>query len=300
MYGPSRNADWIGSVRSDVRWYLKKGARHGVAIASWALGGTDKGAAPAGPRVRVLTYHRFGDSAKDPFCVTQRDFDAQMRYLAETGRAIGLADLDAMLAGERMPRDGSVVVTIDDGFRSTRTVAQPVLSHYGIAAVSYVTAGLIEAGDVASTLGDCIPEPYMTWREIEEFAAAGGSVGSHAFTHRSLGRMSPDEATEQAARSRERLQERLGRSITSFAYPFGTRADYSAATALALRRCGYTTGFTSQHGAVTRTSDALELPRVKVEGGEGMTMFRLLVSGGLDNWRLIDRALWKLQAAERG
>ena len=43
--------------------------------------------------------------------------------------------------------------------------------------------------------------------------------------------------------------------------------------------------------------DALALPRVKVEGGERMWMFRLLVRGGLDAWSLADRTLWRLQAA---
>ena len=42
-------------------------------------------------------------------------------------------------------------------------------------------------------------------------------------------------------------------------------------------------------------ADPLTLPRVKIEGGEGMGMFRLAASGGLDAWSLVDRSLYVLQ-----
>jgi hypothetical protein len=89
----------------------------------------------------------------------------------------------------------------------------------------------------------------------------------------------------------------LGTPVTSFAYPFGTRADYNEATAALLREAGYTCAFTSQHGAIAPGADPLTLPRVKVEGGEGMWMFQSLTRGGLDGWRWIDRTLWSLQAS---
>jgi hypothetical protein len=36
---------------------------------------------------------------------------------------------------------------------------------------------------------------------------------------------------------------------------------------------------------------------VKIEGGEGLRMFSLIVRGALDGWRWIDRFLWRLQEA---
>ena len=39
----------------------------------------------------------------------------------------------------------------------------------------------------------------------------------------------------------------------------------------------------------------LALPRLKVEGGEGTWLFRLLCHGALDRWGWVDRNLWRWQ-----
>ena len=104
-----------------------------------------------------------------------------------------------------------------------------------------------------------------------------------------------EEVRDEACRSKETLQERLGIGVTTFAYPYGTRAAYSELTGTILRECGYQTAFTTQHGAVLPGSEAIELPRIKVEGGDPLWMFRKLCQGGIDGWRYADRFLWRLQ-----
>jgi hypothetical protein len=42
-------------------------------------------------------------------------------------------------------------------------------------------------------------------------------------------------------------------------------------------------------------ADPVSLPRIKVESGEGLGMFKLLASGAMDVWRVIDQNLWRLQ-----
>jgi hypothetical protein len=85
---------------SRCRWHLKKAARNRLAITARASGGLPvRGPARAGPRVRALTYHRFGECPYDPFCVSPQDFDTQTRYLAENGLAVSLGDLEAFVAG---------------------------------------------------------------------------------------------------------------------------------------------------------------------------------------------------------
>ncbi|MEO6029062.1 MAG: polysaccharide deacetylase family protein, partial [Candidatus Binatia bacterium] len=249
------------------------------------------------PCVRVLTYHRFGSSIRDPFSVREDDFERQMSWLAREGLAISLADLEGFLAGRQMLASGAILVTIDDGAPSAYTRALPILRRHGIPAVLFVPAGEIHAGASADS-HDEGPEARMTRAQLVEMARSGVTIGSHAWTHHSLGHMSLTAAREQATRSRATLEDLLGTAVTSFAYPFGTRADYSDATAELLREAGYTSAFTSQHGAISAHDDALALPRVKVEGGEGMWMFQALTRGGLDGWRWIDRTLWKMQAAE--
>ena len=76
-----------------ARWYVKKAARRGVALASFASGSLlVRDAAATGPRLRAITYHRFGDVPADPYCVSPVAFAAQMRWLAERGLLVSLDD----------------------------------------------------------------------------------------------------------------------------------------------------------------------------------------------------------------
>lgn len=283
----------MGRLSADVRWHLKKGARR--TFAALASGRQTVGA-PRRSGVHVLTYHRFGDAPRDPFSVREDDFDRQMGWLSEQRLAVSLDEIEGFVAGTHTLKDGAVLVTIDDGAPSVRDRALPILRRHRIPAVLFVPAGELRGSGAAPQDAEG-PDARMTREHLVELARNGVTIGSHAWTHHSLGRMDPGAAREQAIRSRSALEDLLGTPVTSFAYPFGTRADYNGTTAAVLREAGYTCAFTSQHGAIEPGSDALTLPRVKVEGGEGLWMFRALARGGLDGWRWVDRTLWKMQAA---
>lgn len=279
---------------SDLRWYVKKAARGGAALATWGSGALRAARTVSpGPRVRALTYHRFGAEAREAFCVSPEDFELQMAWLAGEGRAVSLEDVLEFVEGRRSLRDGSVLVTIDDGCVSTMDVALPILQKYRVPAVAFITSSLIGVGHLG------LPERYLTWDELRACARAGLAIGSHAYSHRSLGQLPPDEARAEARRSREQLEAELGQPVRSFAYPFGTHGDFSADTERALGEAGYHVAFHSQHGAIRPHASPLCLPRVKVEGGEPLWMFRLLVDGAMDGWRIVDRNLWRFQRVRR-
>jgi len=274
------------------RWLLKKGARLAVASSSLAAGRQHGGI----PRLHILTYHRFGAATRDPFCVSVEEFDNQMSYLADRDMAISLQDVVEFLSGrEELSRD-SVLVTIDDGFLSTYSAALPVLRQYDIPAVAFISPGLIDSRDPGGQAGT-VPEPYIGWEEAARLAEGGVELGSHSLSHRSVARIGDEQARDEIFLSRRMIEEHTGTTVTAFAYPYGTLADFNPAVACLIREAGYGCAFTSQHGAVTAQSDAFMLPRVKVEGGENLWMFRRIAHGGMDGWRWIDRALWRIQAS---
>ncbi len=277
----------MNTTNTPTRWLLKKSAR--AAMATTSITACMQG--NKAPMVRVLTYHRFGDSTRDPFCVSVQSFDKQMAYIASRGLALSLRQFTDFLAGRNSITPGSVLVTIDDGFRSTYSAALPVLTHHGIPAVAFISPGLMEAPGSAA-------EPYVSWDEVRMLHEGGIEIGSHSMTHRSVARISEEQAREEILHSREILETRIGQPISAFAYPFGTRADYNESTSSIIRNTGYECAFTSQHGAISATSDAFTLPRIKVEGGESLWMFKRITRGGLDAWRWIDRALWRIQASD--
>ncbi|MCC6848711.1 MAG: polysaccharide deacetylase family protein [Deltaproteobacteria bacterium] len=275
-----------------LRWWIKKAARAWFALAAVAM----RSVLPRGATsVRALTYHRFGDARRDPFCVSAEEFDRQMGWLAREKLAVSLDDLEAFLRGDRILPPDAVLVTVDDGNPCVLACAAPIAERHGIPLVSFVPAGEL-ATDAAARAAD-VPsrDARLTTSEISELASHGIAIGSHALTHRSLARLPEETQRTEAERSRTVLESLTGRPVAAFAYPYGTRADYDERTAATLRGAGYRLAFTSQHGAITRGSDPLSLPRVKVEGGEGLWMFRAIVHGAMDGWRWVDRWLWRLQ-----
>jgi peptidoglycan/xylan/chitin deacetylase (PgdA/CDA1 family) len=283
-----------------LRWYVKKAARHAVASGGWAgrklgwTGWTPGLPAPGGagtdaPAVRALTYHRFGHLPKDPFCIRPEDFDAQVRWLTEQGLVVSLDDVQAFVRGERPLRDGSVLITIDDGFVSTFQYALPVLRRYGAPSVTFVTVAEIGKPGPRE-----LPERFMTWDELRQLGEGGMAVGSHSLTHRSLGGLTEPDARDEAARSLAVLAQN-GIPATAWAYPYGTHGDFTATTERILREAGYTIAFNSMHGPIRAGADPISLPRIKVEAGEGLAMFRLLATGAMDLWRVVDENLWRLQ-----
>ena len=268
---------------STRRWLAKKAARVAIGGASRVAGLTRNAALPA---VRALTYHRFGPCRRMPFTVSAQEFETQMAYLRHTGTAVSLQDLEAHLSGERSLPNGSVLVTIDDGDPSVLTVALPILKKHGVPAVVYALAG--------------VPDGFslMSMQQVRELHENGIAIGSHSVTHRSLGRIGPMEVAEEVRESKARLEDWISSPVTSFAYPFGTQADFSPAIATILAEAGYATAFTSQHGAIGVGGAGLHplmLPRIKVESGDPAWLFPSLCSGAMDAWSLIDGNMARLQ-----
>ncbi|AFY46890.1 putative xylanase/chitin deacetylase [Nostoc sp. PCC 7524] len=286
----------ISSSIKPLRWYLKKTARCGMCLASLPLKQSlSRINQSSYSPVRILTYHRFGDVKRDPFCMGMKDFQAQMEWIARKNLAVSLSDIESFVAGKKCLPKNAILVTVDDGYRSVYLKALPIFKQFSIPAVAFITTSNINSSGNHYKANSETIEPYLTWKEVEALAEAGVTIGSHARTHRSLGKMSLDEAYQEAIMSREAIEKNLGMQVTAFAYPFGTLADFNKSTTQILKESGYKLAFTSQHGAIEPKLDPLVLPRVKVEGGEPMWMFRMLVYGGLDEWRLIDKMLWRLQ-----
>ncbi len=269
---------------SRSRWLAKKVARRGLALGASCAHRPSTTSAP--PAARVVTYHRFAELPRDPFAVTPREFERHVAHLAEAGLAVSLAEIEQLVAGRASLRDGSVLVTIDDGFESTLRVAAPILSRYGVPAVAFVSAGLVGTGRPSD-----VPERFLTFDELSGLEAHGVQVASHGLGHRSLGSLRLADAREEARCSRELLERKLGHPVTALAYPYGMRGDHTLETRAMLGEVGYRVAFTSEHGPVRAGDDALALTRVKVEGGDPDWLFPALCRGALDGWRHVEGAI---------
>jgi len=270
------------------RWLAKKAARAAFAAVTGSL-------VRPGACARVLTYHRFGRITRDPFCVTPEDFESHVALLAAEGRAVSLDDVHAFARGERDLPDDACLVTMDDGYESMLDIALPILQRHRVPAVAFITASFVGAPRVAD-----LPEPFLSREALRALHEGGMVIGSHAFTHRSMGRLPIAEVRDEVQRARETLEDAISAPVLSFAYPFGTHGDFSDETDHALEEAGYALAFHSQHGPVrpgmiTHDAPLRSLPRIKIESGEGLDQLARITRGAMDAWSIVDRNLWRLQ-----
>ena len=101
------------------------------------------------PKFVILCYHGIGESG-NPLGVapTRQLFQAQMRFLRENYRVVSLDEICRELRSGVKSEPG-VAITFDDGYRSSYTVAFPILQKYRLPATIYVTIESVETGQVA-------------------------------------------------------------------------------------------------------------------------------------------------------
>jgi peptidoglycan/xylan/chitin deacetylase (PgdA/CDA1 family) len=101
-------------------------------------------------------------------------------------------------------------------------------------------------------------------------------AGAHTVTHPALSALQTASQRDEILGSKQSLQEIIGRSVTSFAYPYGRRIDYDAITVELVRQAGFACSCSNFSGAVARTTDHLQLPRFQVQDWDGDEFARRL------------------------
>jgi peptidoglycan/xylan/chitin deacetylase (PgdA/CDA1 family) len=79
----------------------------------------------------------------------------------------------------------------------------------------------------------------LKWEEVKEMSQNGVYFGSHTKTHPVLSRISIEKAEDEIAGSKETLENILNQNISTFAYPYGKKNDYSEDIITILRNNGY-------------------------------------------------------------
>jgi peptidoglycan/xylan/chitin deacetylase (PgdA/CDA1 family) len=225
----------------------------------------------------ILCYHAISPTWSADLSVTPQAFEHQIGSLAQAGwRFTGFTE-----TLRRPPERKSVAVTFDDAFLSVKTHAMPVLSALGVPATVFVPTDYISRGAPLAWEGlghwqhgpDAHELTPMSWDDLGELAEAGWEIGSHTRTHPRLTALDDETLVTELDQSREECAQRLGRLITSVAYPYGDVDDRVVAVA---RRTGYAVAAALEWPS--SKSSSLRYPRVGIYRGDSSPRFRLKVS----------------------
>jgi peptidoglycan/xylan/chitin deacetylase (PgdA/CDA1 family) len=217
--------------------------------------------------VTILCYHRFGPH-RAKMVITGEDFDAQMAYLAKHGyRVVPLSSIHAFLKGKEALPQRAVVITIDDGYRSSYSTAFPILKKYNFPATLFIYSDFVGSGDA------------LGWKELREMTASGlVDVQPHSKTHASMVKRPAGEAAEAYRKKIEeeirvpgqQIGKMLGLPLHTFAYPFG---DTNELIVSQLKSAGYDAGVTVQAGGNPAFAYPFRLRRTMIYGDRDMGAF---------------------------
>jgi peptidoglycan/xylan/chitin deacetylase (PgdA/CDA1 family) len=106
----------------------------------------------------------------------------------------------------------------------------------------------------------------MTENELRSLVGSGLiDVGAHTVSHPQLSGLTIEEQSAQVLGSRRSLEAIVGRGIRTFAYPYGTKVDYTMQSIDAVRHAGFTLACSNFPGRLlNRQVDAFEVPRYLV------------------------------------
>lgn len=228
----------------------------------------------------ILTYHSLDDSGS-VVSVSPQGFTRQMAVIAaENYRGITLSEAIShrRLSGE-WP-DKCVVITFDDGFRNFYDEALPVLKELKFRATIFVVSdfmGKRNDWEVPPTgLGS---KELLSWAQLEETSNLGFEVGSHTRTHTDLRRLSREQVRSEIRWSQIEIENRLGKPVKSFAYPFGEVTQASVECLEETFESACTTVLQRANG-----DSFFKLPRIDMFYIRTDRALRRLLSGELDRY----------------
>jgi peptidoglycan/xylan/chitin deacetylase (PgdA/CDA1 family) len=175
---------------------------------------------------------------------------------------IPMADFIAWKDGLKEIPQKAVVITIDDGWKSTYTEAYPILKEFGYPFTVFLYKDYVDGGGKA-----------LTTAMIKEMMKHGATVGSHSVTHpfpqavkanrkrgsETYGKFLDKEMGE----SKRFLESKFDVPVTTYAYPGGFFTEEMLTKA---GEVGYTHLFTVQPGKVKRMNPNEILPRYIILG----------------------------------
>lgn len=209
--------------------------------------------------VPILSYHQFADHCSFPLCMPTRIFDRQMNYLKEKRyTVVSLRDVFGFLHYHHALPKRSVVLTIDDGYRSIYDIAYPILKKYGFTATLFIYTDFV---------GAC--RNAVTWNQLSEMKADGFEVGGHTMSHCDLTKQKEGEdlqaymaRIERELRvSKQIIDKKLGQDTISLAFPYGS---YDQRVLSLCKRQGYKIAVSVKRGSNPFFANPFALKRSQV------------------------------------
>jgi peptidoglycan/xylan/chitin deacetylase (PgdA/CDA1 family) len=102
----------------------------------------------------------------------------------------------------------------------------------------------------------------LEWDELKTMSLNGMEIASHSLSHRSLSRLSPEEAIHEIGESKRVLEKNMGTTCNYFSFPFGSSKDISDCLMKHIEEAGYLCGLLNIDGINDMTTDPFRFKRI--------------------------------------
>jgi peptidoglycan/xylan/chitin deacetylase (PgdA/CDA1 family) len=230
-------------------------------------------------------YHSIADgvSAASAYFETRTAPEVFAKHVAwlcdRSGRIVSVRQGAQAIANGHAPAN-LVAVSFDDGYEDFYTKAFPLLRACGGAATVFVVAGCL--GKKRGSFGGT---SCLTTSELRELDKNGIEIGSHTLTHPDLRSLSFNKLEDEVRDSKAIIEDALGHSIVSFAYPYAfpeQDKSFTAGLRSLLKKHGYEYGVCTSIGRAGGDDDPYFLPRIPVNSWDDPQLFYAKLEGGYD------------------
>jgi peptidoglycan/xylan/chitin deacetylase (PgdA/CDA1 family) len=231
-------------------------------------------------KIAILMYHSICGSSNPKFkqfTVTPELFAEQMAYLHQHDYTpITVTQLiNARSENKFILPEQSVVITFDDGFADFFTDALPTLKQHNFTATLYISTAFINGTSRWMRHIEEGERLMLTWDQLIEISGSGIECGAHTHSHPQLDTLPFAAAQDEIVRSKKLLEDRLGKAVFSFAYPYGY---YTAQVRGVVQEAGYTSACAVRHVMSSATDDPFALARLMVRADTTVKEFAALLT----------------------
>lgn len=212
--------------------------------------------------IPIIYYHRIAkdinDAGRHGIFVTEKQFEDHLRYLKKEGYKT-ITFEEALQIKKNCTPGKYVIITFDDGYEDNYTLAFPLLKKYGFTAIIFLVAGL--EYNLWDEQSDEPKLKMLNLQQMLEMIEYGIEFGSHTLSHADLSKESDEKVKVELANSKKNLEEKLGREISSFAFPYGNCNETVKQVA---KETGYKFVYATDRAPVGLHEDLLQIRRIGI------------------------------------
>ncbi len=212
--------------------------------------------APKLGQITCFVYHRFDDARYPSTNISVQDFKKHLDYLKNNKyNVITLGQAVDLLNSAKPIPEKTVVLSIDDGYKSFLENGMPLLREYGYKATLFINTNQFGSGD------------FLSEEEIRQLMKEGIEIQNHSHSHAYFVNSKPRELVDafrnDLLKSQSIFLEKFGFKPNLYSFPYG---EYTPEMQEILKKEGYLAAIAQKSGVISSFSDRYALSRFPVAG----------------------------------